>query len=128
MWRSPPSLAGPPVPPGLPLQARPLQSLAGMVGASWDLQAEGYRRGEGTDLVPPLGYYPMVIGTRSDPFRAGPKAHHLYPVTCSNCASMYGRYPSGSLFLIDFHSEWWSIRKLKNLAFSAGHLEVGSFL
>ena len=31
----------------------PLQSLAGMVGASWDLEAEGYRRGEGTDLVAP---------------------------------------------------------------------------
>ena len=50
MWRSPPSLAGPPVLaglpvlpvlPGSPLQVRPLQSLAGMVGASWDLQAEG---------------------------------------------------------------------------------------
>ena len=50
MW---PSLAGPLVLAGSPLQARPLQSLAGMVGASWDLQAEGYRRGEGTDLVPP---------------------------------------------------------------------------
>ena len=61
MWRSPPSLAGPPVLaglPGLPLQARPLQSLAGMVGASWDLQVEGYRRGEGTDLVPPAGLLP----------------------------------------------------------------------
>ena len=54
MWRSPPSLAGPPVLAGLPvlpglpgllgspLQARPQQSLAGTVGASWDLQAEGY--------------------------------------------------------------------------------------
>ena len=85
MWRSPPSLAGPPVLaglpvlPGSPLQARLLQSLAGMVGASWDLQAEGYWRGEGTDLVPPLGYYPMVIGARSDPFRAGPKAHQFIP-------------------------------------------------
>ena len=55
MW---PSLAGPPVLAGSPLQARPLQSLAGMVGASWDLQAEGYRRGEGTDLVPPAGLLP----------------------------------------------------------------------
>ena len=27
-------------------------------GASWDLQAEGYRRGEGTDLVPPAGLLP----------------------------------------------------------------------
>ena len=70
MWRSPPSLAGPPVlaglpvlvglpvPPGSLLQARPLQSLAGMVGVSWDLQAEGYRRGEGTDLVPLAGLLP----------------------------------------------------------------------
>ena len=41
-------LAGPP-----PVLAGLLQSLAGMVGASWDLQAEGYRRGEGTDLVAP---------------------------------------------------------------------------
>ena len=64
MWRSPPSLvglqllAGPPVLLGPPLQAGLLQSLAGMVGASWDLQAEGYRRGEGTDLVPPAGLLP----------------------------------------------------------------------
>ena len=28
---------------------------------------------------PPLGYYPMVIGARSDPFRAGPKAHQFIP-------------------------------------------------
>ena len=27
-------------------------------GASWDLQAEGYRRGEGTDLVAPAGLSP----------------------------------------------------------------------
>ena len=59
MWRPPPSLAGlqllagPPVLPEPPLQAGPLKSLAGMVGVSWDLQAEGYRRGEGTDLVAP---------------------------------------------------------------------------
>ena len=36
-----------------PLLAGPLPSLAGMVGASWDLEAEGYRQGEGTDLVAP---------------------------------------------------------------------------
>ena len=36
-----------------PLLVGPLLSLAGMVGASWDLEAEGYRRGEGTDLVAP---------------------------------------------------------------------------
>ena len=28
-------------------------TLVGMVGASWDLEAEGYRRGEGTNLVAP---------------------------------------------------------------------------
>ena len=67
MWRPPPSLVGPPLLVGLlpvlaglpllagllPVLAGPLQSLAGMVGASWDLQAEGYQRGEGTDLVAP---------------------------------------------------------------------------
>ena len=36
-----------------PVLAGPLPSLVGMVGASWDLQAEGYQRGEGTDLVAP---------------------------------------------------------------------------
>ena len=37
----------------LPSLAGPPPSLAGMVGASWDLEAEGYRRGEGTNLVAP---------------------------------------------------------------------------
>ena len=53
-----PLLAGPLVLAGLPLQAGPLQSLAGMVGASWYLQAEGYQRGEGTDLVAPAELSP----------------------------------------------------------------------
>ena len=42
---------------GSPLLAGP-QLLAGMVGASWDLQAEGYQRGEGTDLVAPAELSP----------------------------------------------------------------------
>ena len=35
------------------VEAAAVTSQAGMVGASWDLEAEGYRRGEGTDLVAP---------------------------------------------------------------------------
>ena len=48
-----PLLAGPQLLAGPPLLAGPLQSLVGMVGASWDLQAEGYQQDEGTDLVAP---------------------------------------------------------------------------
>ena len=51
-----------------------------------------------------------------------PRPTNLYPVTRSNCTSMYGRYPSGSLFLIDFHSEWWSIRNWKKLSLQFGPL------
>ena len=43
---------------GAAVTGGPLQSLAGMVGASWDLQAEGYQRGEGTDLVAPAELSP----------------------------------------------------------------------
>ena len=42
---------------GLQLWARP-PLLVGMVGASLDLQVEGYQRGEGTDLVAPAELSP----------------------------------------------------------------------
>ena len=39
-------------------------SLAGMVGAPWDLQAEGHRRGEDIDLVVPAELWPNGNRTR----------------------------------------------------------------
>ena len=56
-------LVGLPLLAGLQLLARPQllvgpQLLAVLVGASWDLQAEGYQRGEGTDLVAPAELSP----------------------------------------------------------------------
>ena len=88
-----PLLVGPPVLVGPPLQAGPLQSLAGMVGASWDLQAEGYQRGEGTDLVAPAELSPNGNRCPLGSIRAGPKPTNLYPVTHSNCTSMYWEIP-----------------------------------
>ena len=35
-----------------------------MVGASWDLEVEGHRRGEGTDLVAPAELWPNGNRTR----------------------------------------------------------------